>query len=404
MQDLDILPAFILVLVAARLAGTLSRRIGMPSVLGELLAGLVLGPSLLNWVHITPTLSTVADLGVLLLLFIAGLETDLLQMKMVGKASTLAAVGGVVLPLMGGAAIGFAVGLNTPASLFLGVALTATSVSVSVQVLNELGRLRSRAGLVIMGAAVTDDILGILVLGVVLGVTGQGESVGFTLLRLVLFFPAAILLGRFALTRLLDWISRHHAREAGMALVLAVVLVYSWAAEAWGGLAGITGAYVAGVLISRLPEAKEWITDGATMLGQGLFIPVFFVTVGLHANLQDVLDAPALVAVLTAVAIATKVAGALLGARAGGCSWQESRVVGAGMVARGEVALVVAALGLSHGIITPGLFTVVIMMTLITTVMTPLLLKLTLAPPALEGMPSPGSPAYAAVAVETENA
>jgi Kef-type K+ transport system membrane component KefB len=403
MQHLDILLTLIVVLVAARLAGMVSRRIGMPAVLGELLAGLIIGPSVLNLVHTSPTLDTVADIGVLLLLFIAGLETDLIQMKLVGKASTLTATGGVVLPLIGGTALGLAAGMNMAASLFLGVALTATSVSVSVQVLNEVGFLRSRFGMVIMGAAITDDVLGILVLSLILGLTGQGQELGWTLVRLVLFFPVAVVVGRFVLGPVMAWISRHHAREAGMALVLAVVFFYSWSAEAWAGLAAITGAYVAGVMISRVPESKEWVTNGAVALGQGLFIPVFFVTVGLHANFREALIAPVFVAALTAIAIVTKAIGAAWGARLGGCNWQEARVVGAGMIARGEVALVVAALGLDRGIIGPEVYTVVIIMTLATTLLTPLLLKLTLTPKLSADAPQQ-VPAYAPAAVEPDRA
>lgn len=402
MQNINILLTFILILVAARLAGMLSRRIGFPAVLGELLAGLILGPSVLNWIQINPILSTVADIGVLLLLFIAGLETDLPQMKQVGKASTLSAFGGVVLPFAGGTAVGLAAGLGTAASLFLGVALTATSVSVSVQVLNEAGQLRSRSGMVIMGAAITDDILGIVALSLVLGLSGQSQNLGLTLVRLVLFFPVAVIVGRFALSPLMAWVGRHHAHESGMALVLAVVMLYAWSAEALSGLAAITGAYVAGVLFSRLPEAEEWVGDGVAMLAQGLFVPVFFITVGLHADLHEAFVAPVFVLVLTAVAIITKAVGAAAGARGGGCTWQEARTVGAGMIARGEVALVVATLGLNNAIISPTLFTVVIIMTLATTLVTPLLLKLTFNPPEAIALAAP-VPACAPVTVEADN-
>jgi Kef-type K+ transport system membrane component KefB len=403
MQHLDILLTFVLVLAAARLAGAASRLVGMPAVLGELLAGLVVGPSLLNLVHSGTVLDTVADIGVLLLLFIAGLETDLLHMKMVGKASLLAALGGVAFPLIGGLAFGAALGLTLPAALFVGVALTATSVSVSVQVLKEAGSLRTRPGMVIMGAAIADDIIGIVLLSLVLGMEGQAPGVGFTLLRLVLFFPLAVLAGHFALRPALAWVRRHHAAEAGMALVLAIVLLYAWSAEALGGLAAITGAYLAGVMISRLPEAKEWVSDGALVMGQGLFVPVFFVTVGLRADLHLALAAPALVLGLTGIAVATKAIGAALGARAGGCDRKEAQTIGAGMIARGEVALVVAALGLNNGIISSSVFTVVIVMTLATTLVTPLLLKLALNRPAMVDAGLPAA-ALATVPVETEDA
>ena len=391
MEHIDLLLPLVLILVTARLAGMVSRRLGMPAVLGELMAGLILGPSLLGWVSMNSTLGSVADIGVLLLMFIAGLETDLLQMRQVGKASLFTAVGGVVLPFAAGMAVGSLLKMDLYASLFLAAALTATSVSVSVQVLNEVGRLRSKAGIVIMGAAITDDVLGILLLSVVLALAGQGGSLGLTLLRLVLFFPVALLVGKFLVEPLIRWIGRAHATEAGLTLVLALILFYGWAAEVAGGLAAITGAYVAGVLVGRQQDVREWVKNGVSVLGYGIFVPVFFVTVGLRTDLHAVLAAPGFVLGLTAVAVVTKALGAGLGARLSGCTWRDTNTIGAGMVARGEVALVVATLGLSSGLMTDTTFTVVIIMALATTLVTPLLMKLTLRPaePADEHEPAP---------------
>lgn len=401
MEHIDLLLPLVLILVAARLAGMLSRRIGMPAVLGELLAGLVLGPSALGWVQMNTTLGSVSDIGVLLLMFIAGLETDLRQMRQVGKASTFAAVGGVLLPFAGGVGIGALLGMDVYHSLFLAAALTATSVSVSVQVLSEAGQLRSKAGLVILGAAITDDVLGILLLSVVLALAGQGVSLWLTLLRLALFFPIALLVGKFMVEPLIRWIGRQHTTEAGLALVLALVLFYGWAAEALGGLAAITGAYVAGVLVGRQGDVREWVGKGVGILGHGVFIPVFFVTVGLRTNLHEALVAPWLVLGVTAVAVLSKTLGAGFGARLAGCTRPEADTIGAGMVARGEVALVVATLGLSSGLMTPTTFTVVIIMALVTTVVTPLLLKLALpAPDHLEALP--GGTVLAPVMVEAD--
>ena len=391
MEHIDLLLPLVLILVTARLAGMVSRRLGMPAVLGELMAGLILGPSLLGWVSMNSTLGSVADIGVLLLMFIAGLETDLLQMRQVGKASLFTAVGGVVLPFAAGMAVGSLLKMDLYASMFLAAALTATSVSVSVQVLNEVGRLRSKAGIVIMGAAITDDVLGILLLSVVLALAGQGGSLGLTLLRLVLFFPVALLVGKFLVEPLIRWIGREHATEAGLTLVLALILFYGWAAEVAGGLAAITGAYVAGVLVGRQQDVREWVKNGVSVLGYGIFVPVFFVTVGLRTDLHAVLAAPGFVLGLTAVAVVTKALGAGLGARLSGCTWRDTNTIGAGMVARGEVALVVATLGLSSGLMTDTTFTVVIIMALATTLVTPLLMKLTLRPaePADEREPAP---------------
>ncbi len=401
MEPINLLVPLALILVTARLAGMISRRIGMPAVLGELLAGLILGPSVLNLVRMNEVLASVAYIGVLLLMFIAGLETDTVQLLKVGKASTLGAVGGVVLPFGAGIGLGMATGMPVPATLFLAAALTATSVSVSVQVLQEAGQLRSRAGMVILGAAITDDVLGLLALSLVMSFVGQGQNIALTILRLALFFPVAILVGRVALGPIVRWIARHHSEEAGIALIVAVVLFYAWSAEAWGGLAAITGAYVAGVMFGRLPEAREWIGKSVSMLGNGLFIPVFFVTVGLSTNLQNVLAAPALAVILSIIAVLTKALGAGAGARLGGCTWWETRTIGAGMVARGEVALVVATLGLNSGLISNTVFTLIIVMTMVTTLLTPLLLKLTIPAPSV-AEPVLGNAALAQVAIEAE--
>ncbi|MBX7237709.1 MAG: cation:proton antiporter [Caldilineales bacterium] len=378
MTSIHLLLPLALILVGARLIGRLSQRLGLPGVLGELMAGVLLGPSLLGLIHPNEVISAVADIGVLLLMFIAGLETDLLQLRRLGKASTSAAAAGVILPLLGGLIAGQAFGLSWATSLFLGAALTATSVSVSVQTLQELGRLKSKEGMVTLGAAIIDDVLGILVLSIILAMVGQGGSPLMAMVRIALFFPLALVGGRLLVGPLLRWIDRHHAKEAGFALIVALVLVYAWAAEEWGGLAAITGAYVAGVLVARLPEARSWVTEGASKVGYGLFVPVFFVSVGLATDVRSVMSAPWLSLVVIVVAVITKMFGSGVGARLGGCTWPEAKAVGAGMVARGEVALVMATLGLSSGLLDQTTFGVVILMTLVTTLLTPFLLKFVL--------------------------
>lgn len=379
MNDIHFLLPLVLILVMARVAGRISRYLGMPGVLGELLAGLLLGPSLLGWVEADTLIEAVAGIGVLVLMFIAGLETDPVQLRRAGRASVGTAVAGVALPFMGGLGIGRWLGMDGTGALFLGAVLTATSVSVSVQTLYELGHLRSRVGAVVLGAAVLDDVLAILVLSFVLAMTGKSGSVWGTLGRMALFFPVAIGAGRLGLRPLLRWADGHLGREAGFALILAVVLFYAWAAEAWGGLAAITGAYVAGVLMARVPEARHWIAEGAGMVGYGLFVPVFFVAVGLSTDLSAIGTASWPALSLIAVAVFTKWVGGGLGARLGGCTWREAGAIGAGMVARGEVALVMAGLGRSNGLLTEASFAVVVMMTLATTLVTPLCLRLMLS-------------------------
>jgi Kef-type K+ transport system membrane component KefB len=287
-------------------------------------------------------------------------------------------------------------------SLFLATTLTATSVSVSVQTLHELGRLRSKEGMIILGAAIIDDVLGILLLSLVLGFAGQGGNPWLSLLRLVLFFPIALFVGNLVLRPLLHWIKVHHAREAGFALIIALVLLFAWAAEALGGLAAITGAYLAGVLLARIPDARDGIVESAAVVGYGIFVPVFFVAVGLQTDVRNIALAPVLTLVVIAVAVVSKALGSGLGARITGCTNREAAAVGSGMIARGEVALVMASLGLSAGLLDTATFTVVVVMTLATTLLTPLLLKLTAPAPQPAGAPAAPISPYTPVPIEVE--
>ena len=308
-------------------------------------------------------------------MFIAGLETDLVMMKKVGVAAFLAATGGVITPLVLGTLAGIAFGLPFFVSLFLGTALTATSVSISAETLQELGKLRTREGTAILGAAVIDDVMGVVVLAVVIGMN-SGSDIWLPLGKMVLFFVVATIFGVKLLPLfnklLVKW--HNYAEEAVLAVVISVVLFYAWAAEQLGGVAAITGAYLLGVLLSRL-EIKERLDKGVRSLGYGFFIPIFFVGIGLQANFASLLDVPMLAMVIAAIAVISKIVGCFAGAWLGRLTPGESFLVGVGMISRGEVALVVATLGLSAGVIDNQIFSIVIFMTVFTTVITPLLLK-----------------------------
>ncbi len=357
--------SLVIILVGARLTGRLSLWIGLPAVFGELLLGLVLSPAGFGWLHPTELLRTVADLGVIVLMFIAGLETDWYELRRVGPASFWTAVGGVVLPFLAALALGQAFGLTQAQALFLGAMLTATSVSISAQTLRELGHLRSRVGMTILGAAVIDDVLGMITLAVVTGLIGMGSPL-LAVLKMAAFFGLAFLFGRRLINPMARWIARHHPGESGLALVIALVLAASWAAEELGGVAAITGAYLVGVLIAQT-HLKPQVTTGTLALGYGLLVPVFFVTVGLEAQAPALGTLSAFIVLLTLLAVLTKIVGCGLGAWLSGCLPIESLRIGTGMVARGEVALVIATLGLKMGLINPTLYTTAVVMTLATT-------------------------------------
>jgi Kef-type K+ transport system membrane component KefB len=385
-----------IVIIAAKAAGAMANRIGQPSVFGEILVGLVLGPTILNvlgWQMfqphdagppaLLPLIKDLAEIGVLLLMFVAGLETDLAEMRRVGKVAFWAAFGGVALPMLGGIAVASAFGLPVFwEGLFIGTILTATSVSISAQTLMELGSLRTREGATILGAAVIDDVMGIIVLSMVVAFAKAAAAggvdlaaVGLIVLRIAAFFAVGILAGRF-IAPFLRWSSALPVSQSLLAGVLVVALLYAWAAEFVGAVAAITGAYLAGVLVAQTPF-KTQVDEGIHPLTYSLFVPVFFISIGLQANGRDLGERAAFTAVLVLVAILGKVIGAGGFARLFGFTGRESMRVGVGMISRGEVGLIVAGYGLANGIIGQDVFSASVVMVLVTTMVTPPLLRLT---------------------------
>ena len=395
---LQLLLLLSLVVAAAKIAGAAAARIGQPAVFGELLVGLLLGPTVLNvlaWplfsapvtegvagesVPLLGLLNDLADVGVILLMLVAGLETDLVQMRKVGTAAFWSAAGGVVLPMAGGIAIASAFGLPVFwEGLFVGTILTATSVSISAQTLMELGVLKSKEGSTILGAAVIDDVMGIIVLSVVVAFAqASGGASAFQMLtivvRMVLFFGAAILVGRW-FDRMLEWGDRLEVSQGLLATVTLLAFLYAWAAEYVGQVAAITGSYLAGVLLTKT-KFKARIDEGVHPLTYSVLVPVFFISIGLRANGRELGSHAAFTLILIAVAIVGKVVGCGALARVCGFSKLESIRVGLGMISRGEVGLIVAGYGLSHRIIGQDVFSASVLMVLATTMITPPLLRL----------------------------
>lgn len=407
---LQVLLFLSLVTVASKGAGALSARLGQPAVFGEILAGLVLGPSLLGvlgWPLFAPhpegfvahpdlsaVVQDLAEIGVVLLMFVAGLETDLQEMRRVGKVAFWAALGGVLLPLGSGAVAAHLFGYGWSEGFFMGAVLTATSVSISAQTLMELRGLRSREGSTILGAAVIDDVMGIVVLslvvafaagaaapgGVAEGAPGPrapagGAAILWICARMLLFFVLAWELGRRYLERLAALADRMKLSEPLMALVVVVAFLYAWAAEALGGVAAITGSYMAGVLFAQT-SFKSRIERGIHPLTYSFFVPVFFVNIGLRADVKDLGGQIPLTVFVLVVAILGKVIGCGAFAWMAGFSPLESYRVGVGMISRGEVGLIVAGYGLAHGIIANDIFSAMVLMVLVTTLVTPVWLRL----------------------------
>jgi len=372
---LALLPLLAVMLVGAKLAGLLSQRFSMPAVFGELLLGLLLGPSLLNMIEPSETLHLIGQIGVIVLMFMAGLETEIDEMLHVGKAAFLTALGGVLLPLGGGYLLGRAFGLETLHALFVGAVLTATSVSISAEVLRELGKLRTKIGMTILGAAVIDDVLGVIVLSIVLALAGEG-SFWLTIAKMGIFLPAAWFVGDWLIPRLMHAERYVTQKETSVAVLIGILLVYAWSAEELGSIAAITGAYLLGIIVSKHTDPGHHLHDSMNVLGYGFFVPIFFVGIGLEARAGALIEAPVLTAAILALAIVGKVLGCGAGARVGGFGRTESLAIGVGMVARGEVALVMIAAGQAAGLVDDQLFSATIVMTLLTTLVTPPLLRL----------------------------
>src|SRR5438270_6888282 len=235
-------------LIAAKCAGWICQRIGVPVVLGQLAVGVLAGPSVLNWIHSDPVVNSFSTIGVILLMFIAGMETDMKQMRQVGVAASVSASAGVVIPFIAGTAFSYALGYSLLMSLFLGTLLTATSVSISAQTLKELGKLNTKEGTTILGAAVIDDVLGLIVLSLILAFT-LGQNPLWSILKMTLYFPIAYLLGHYGFPWLSCWLTRLLALEVRIGFVIALVLIYSWSAEELGSVAAITVDFIAGILV-----------------------------------------------------------------------------------------------------------------------------------------------------------
>ncbi|MEV5030033.1 cation:proton antiporter [Paenibacillus sp. LPE1-1-1.1] len=365
-----------LIIAATKAAGHLSVRLGQPAVLGKLLAGIILGPALLGWVHPDDFIDHFAEIGVLLLMFIAGLETDLEQLRKNWKASFAVAIGGIILPFVGGYAIAVALGLSNTEALFLGLLLCATSVSISVQTLKEMNQLNSREGTTILGAAVVDDVVVVVLLAVMMSLLGASGDVSLPILigKKLLFFVIIVVISIWVIPFFMKQFARFKVTEAAMSGALIACFAFSYFAEKMG-VAGIIGAFAAGIAISQT-SFKHDVDSKVEPIAYTLFVPVFFVSIGLNITFVGVGNQLIFILLLSLVAILTKLLGGGLGARLTGFNNHSSLAIGAGMVSRGEVALIIAASGLESGLLLPKYFTAVVIVVILTTLVTPPMLKM----------------------------
>ncbi len=371
------------VLLAAKAGDEVFKRVGQPGIVGEILGGLVVGPSVLGLVEPSDVLEVFAELGVVFLLFWVGLETRLSEMREVGRVALLVGLLGVVLPFGAGLALGFALGESTATSVFLAAALVATSVGITSAVLVELGVLGTAASRTILGAAVVDDILAMILLAVAAGLAGEGgvdaAAIG-VVVGLALAFVAFFALGGTAFMRRRPQVL-HAPRFSESPLLPAVMLGLALAAFAASiGLAAIIGAFLAGMMVAETKEQHP-IEDEIAPL-YAFFPPFFFAFIGMSIDLGALADAGtlALLAGVTALAVAAKFTGAWVGSLPLGR--RESLFVGVGMVPRGEVGIIVAGIGRTSGVVEDDLFAVIVAMSVATTLLAPPLLRALAPPPA----------------------
>lgn len=382
MDILSVLKDLAIIVVFAKVFGLIARKLKAPQVVGEIIAGLVVGPSVLGIVKLNQFLDICAGLGVVLLMFSAGLGTNLKQLLHTGVKALLIACAGVLVPLIGGTLLymgfyGFSA-IGTPqffTAVFIGVIMTATSVSITVETLKELGKLKTELGTTILSAAIIDDVIGILVLTFVIGFKNPDSNPGFVALSTVAFFALSVVLG-FVIYKAFKIIDKRwpHTRRIPI-LALALCFGLSYVAEKYFGIADITGAYVAGIILSKLHDS-DYIEEKMDINSYMIFGPIFFASIGLKTEISGFTWELLLFSLaFVAVALVCKIIGCGAMSRLCGFKGRETLKVGVGMMTRGEVALIVAQRGLTEGMIGSQYFTSVILLIIVSSILTPIFLK-----------------------------
>ena len=368
------------ILLATLIGGQFSARLKLPAVVGELLAGIIVGPAVLNLVQPTEIIKVLSDIGVIFLMFLAGLDSDLKTLKRLLRPSVLVAGFGMIVPIIIAYFTGILFAFSQVESLFLGLTFSATSVSISVAVLQEMGRLQGKEGMTILGAAVADDLLSIILLSIVSGLTGvsepgsnKGKDLILSLLTQAAFLILLVFVSVYVIPRLINLSQRLTLPVPETLVAMIIVVLASWGAEKVG-LSNVIGAFFAGLALNRT-SAQKTLKKNFTVIGYSSFIPIFFVSIGLNMSIKGILNDFILFFVLVIGSVFSKLVGAGLGAKIAGFSNSSALLVGTGMVSRGEMALVVAQMGLTNHLLAPAAYSTVIGAIIMTTVVSPFLLK-----------------------------
>lgn len=361
-----------IILLLALLGGMLAKKMNQPEVLGQIIVGIILGAGLMTK---TNTIEEIGQIGVIFLMFIAGLETDIDELKESGRSSSLIALGGVLVPGVLVSLTTYLITKNFEASIFMGIISTATSVSISVQTLKEIGHLRSKEGVAILGAAIMDDVAGIIMLTLSIGILKPtaGSSLTMVITKILMFFLIVFILGKLLRYILIKIDNRIKIDEKMVSLALIVCLLLAFISEELG-VAAITGAFFAGVLFS-MTKYRNNITYEINRIASLFFVPIFFVVIGMGVDLKLAFSVIGIGSFIIIIAILAKIIGSGFGAKFSGFGTNESLQIGIGMVPRAEVAIIISNLGLSLGIINQKMMAITILMVVSTTLLTPSMLK-----------------------------
>ena len=383
MESYNFLLLLAIILLSTKVLGLATERIQLPQVLGALLAGIILGPTGFGVLESTDFLVKTAEIGVIMLMFTAGIDTDMKELKATGVQAFVVALLGVIFPIIlcGGVYLIFFPEQSSMMAIlkasFMGAVFAATSVSITVETLNEMGKLKTKTGTVLLSAALIDDILGIIVLSFLSGFS-TGESNPLEVItHIVLFFVFVLVVG-LVVRKLFGYIAEEHWHSRRVAVwALAFCLLMSYVAEVWFGVADITGAYFAGLILCNVTKARQFVAKKFTVTAYMVFTPVFFANIGMMTNMRNMNSEILIFALLLIVAaVISKIMGCGLGAKLCGMSSHQSLVVGIGMVARSEVALMVAQKGLDSGLIPEQALPAIVLSIVASALVTPILLKI----------------------------
>ncbi len=382
METYLVLKDLAIIIIAAKVCGIIARKLHAPQVVGQIIAGLLIGPCVLGFVSQTDFLMQMAEVGVILLMFSAGLETDLKELVKTGPVAFLIACAGVFIPLICGAVFYMAFYGFAPwgseefyKAVFVGTILTATSVSITVQALKDMGKLKGKVGTTILSAAIIDDVIGIIVLTFVIGFKNPESSVSSVVISTILFFVLAVGVG-FISYKIFKWVDKRYPHTRRIPIAgLAYCFILSYVAEKYFGIADITGAYVAGIILCSIDDSS-YIERKVDINSYMLFGPIFFASIGLKTNIDNITVGILLFSIgFVIVGLLGKIIGCGLMAKVCKFNWHDSVKIGVGMMTRGEVALIVSQKGLSAGLLEPVYFTSVILLIIVSSIATPIVLK-----------------------------